>query len=100
LQLAPNNPATLSNLGMYYAAHGRTAEAEPLLRKAAAMPGASAQVRQNLALILGLEGHVDEAEHLARRDLPPEVVANNLAYLRAAQKPTTEHSWNAVGSAP
>jgi len=38
LALAPNNPATLTNLGMYYADARRAAEAEPLLRKAAAAP--------------------------------------------------------------
>ncbi len=56
LALAPNNPATLTNLGMYLAIHGDTAAAEPLLRKAADAPGATAQERQNLALVLGMEG--------------------------------------------
>jgi Flp pilus assembly protein TadD len=100
LQLAPDNPATLSNLAMFYAAHGQTADAETLLRKAAALPTATPQVRQNLALILGLGGRLDEAERLERHDLPPAVVANNLNYLRAAQAPTTERSWSAMQSAP
>ena len=33
--------------------------------------GAGAQERQNLALVLGLEGRFDEAERLERQDLPP-----------------------------
>ncbi|HEY9217886.1 MAG TPA: pilus assembly protein TadD, partial [Phenylobacterium sp.] len=41
------------------------------------------KVRQNLALVLGLQGRYDEAERLARQDLPPELVANNMAYLRS-----------------
>ena len=96
LTLAPDNPATLTNLGMYYAAHGDAAQAEPLLRKAAAAPGAGAQERQNLALVLGLEGRFDEAERLERQDLPPAAVANNLGYLHAATDPVRPHTWDSL----
>jgi Flp pilus assembly protein TadD len=96
--LAPANPAVLSNLGMYYATHGDAAQAEALLRRAAALPGATAQVRQNLALILGLQGKIAEAERLARQDLPPAVVANNLAYLKAAQTTPPQRSWDSLRS--
>ena len=96
LALAPNNAATLTNLGMFYAAHGDPAKAEPLLRKAAATPGAGVQERQNLALVLGLEGRFDEAERLERQDLPPAVVDNNLAYLRAATDPARPHTWDSL----
>ncbi|HWF76714.1 MAG TPA: tetratricopeptide repeat protein [Caulobacteraceae bacterium] len=96
LELAPDNAATLTNLGMYYATHGDPQRAEPLLRKAAAAPGAGAQERQNLALVLGLEGHFDEAERLERQDLPPSVVDNNLAYLRAAADPARPHTWDSL----
>ena len=97
LQLAPDNPAALTNLGLYYASHGQPQKAEPLLRRAAASPSAGAQERQNLALVLGLEGKLDEAERLERQDLPPEVVESNLAYLRAT--PATPRSWDALRSA-
>jgi Flp pilus assembly protein TadD len=98
LQLAPDNPATLTNLGMYYATHGQAADAEPLLRKAASLPGATAQERQNLALVLGLQGRLDEAAQLARQDLPPTQVDNNLAYLRAANGQATAHSWQGLSA--
>lgn len=101
--LAPNNPAAVSNLAMYLAAHGEAAEAERLLRAAATLPGATAQVRQNLALVLGLQGRLDEAEKIARQDLPPEVVANNLAYLRAAtgpDAPAPARDWNSLRAQP
>ena len=55
-----------------------------MLRQAAAQPGASLQVRQNLGLILGLQGRLSEAEQLQRQDLPPELAEANMAYLRAA----------------
>jgi Flp pilus assembly protein TadD len=99
LSLAPDNPATLSNLGMYYAGHGDAARAESLLRKAAAEPGAAAQERQNLALVLGLEGKFDEAERLARQDLPPDQVRNNLAYLRAASDGAPPRTWDSLKAA-
>ncbi len=84
LLLAPENPVVLSNAALFYAAQGDKAQAEVLLRKAAALPGASIQVRQNLALVLGLQGRLAEAEQIERQDLPPQIAANNLAYLRAA----------------
>lgn len=84
LALAPENPVVMSNLAMFYAGHGDALQAEALLRKAAARPDSTIQVRQNLALVLGLQGRLAEAEKIARQDLPPELVTNNLAYLRAA----------------
>ena len=88
LTLSPDNPAVLSNLGLWYATHGKPAEGETYLRRAAAQPGASPQERQNLALVLGMEGKLADAESLMREDLPPEVAAGNMAYLRAK---TTVH---------
>ena len=84
LQLSPENPAVLSNLALLLAAQGDRAQAEALLRRAAAQPTATAQERGNLALVLGLGGKVAEAEQIIRRDLPPELAEQNLAYLRAA----------------
>jgi Flp pilus assembly protein TadD len=96
LALAPDNPATLTNLGMFYATHGDAAKAEPLLLKAAAAPGATSQERQNLALVLGLEGRFDEAERIERQDLPPDEVDNNLAYLRADDAALPARSWDSL----
>lgn len=84
LALSPENPSVLANLGLFHVRKGSPATAEPLLRRAAAAPGATAQVRQNLAYVLGLQGKLAEAEALMRRDLPPEQVAGNLALLKAA----------------
>jgi Flp pilus assembly protein TadD len=82
--LAPNEPAVLSNYAMYQAARGDLPGAERLLRRAAAAPQLLPTVRQNLALVVGLQGRLDEAERLARQDLPPEMVASNMAWLKAA----------------
>ncbi|MFN3512111.1 MAG: tetratricopeptide repeat protein [Phenylobacterium sp.] len=97
--LAPNEPSAVSNLALFYANRGEAREAEALLRRAAAQPNAPIAVRQNLALVLGLQGRFDEAERLARQDLPPEAVANNLAWLRAvAAGGETTRSWDSLRS--
>ncbi len=98
LQLSPDNPAVLTNLGLHYAAKGDTGRAETLLRKAAVQPGAGLKERQDLALVLGLQGKFDEAEALERQDLPPDMAANNIAYLRAAGS-RSERTWQSVQGA-
>ncbi len=84
IALAPNEAAPNANYAMHLAASGDLPGAEAVLRRATAMPGATIQIRQNLALVIGLQGRLAEAEKLARQDLPPESVDNNLAWLRAA----------------
>jgi Flp pilus assembly protein TadD len=39
-------------------------------------------VRQNLALVVGLQGRLSEAEGIARADLPSDEMTSNVAYLR------------------
>ena len=55
--------------------------------QAVALPGATVQIRQNLAYVLGIRGNLTEAERLVRADLPPEAANNNIAYLRALSAP-------------
>ena len=82
LKLSPNNPAVLTNLAMARLTAGDLAGAEPLLRTAVAQKNATIQERQDLALVLGLEGQLPEAERLMRQDLPPEMADANLAWLQ------------------
>ena len=81
LALSPENPNVLSNMAMAMVAGGDSASAEPLLRRAAAHPDATLQMRQNLALVLGLNGNRTEAEQILRRHLPPEQADRNLQWL-------------------
>jgi Flp pilus assembly protein TadD len=81
------NPGELSvqnNMAMSFALEGQLPQAEKILRAAVAQPGVAAQprIRQNLALVVGLQGHYDEARKIASEDLPPEEVDANLAYLQ------------------
>ena len=71
LDLKPNEPSILSNLGMSYVLEGDLRTAETYMRSAAQQPGADSRVRQNLALVVGLQGRFDEAEKIARRSSRP-----------------------------
>lgn len=94
LDLKPNEPSVLSNLGMSYVLTKDLRTAETYLRKAIAQPGADSSVRQNLALVVGLQGRYQEAEQIAREELSPAQAEANVAYLRSMmhQQPT----WNAL----
>lgn len=82
LKIRPNEPTVLSNLGLSYALAKNLPTAEETLRLAANQPGADMRVRQNLALVLALQGKFAEAEELSRRDLPPMDAAQNVAAIR------------------
>jgi Flp pilus assembly protein TadD len=82
LRIVPDEPSVLSNLGLSYALSKDLPKAETTLRRAAAQPGADEKVRQNLALVVGLQGRFQEAETIARGDLSPDEAAANVAYLR------------------
>ena len=69
LKIAPGEPSVLSNLGLSYALTKQLPEAEAALREASASPRADARMRQNLALVLALEGKFAEAERISRQDM-------------------------------
>ncbi|MFS8048233.1 tetratricopeptide repeat protein [Rhizobium sp. BR 314] len=83
LVLAPNEPTVLSNLGMSYVLTGDLKNAESYLRSAIAQPGKDSRVRQNLALVVGLQGRFAEAEKIAREELTPQQANANVTYLRS-----------------
>ena len=90
LKIIPDEPSVLSNLGLSYALGKDLTKAEATLRQAVARPGADPRVRQNLALVVGLQGRFAEAESIARSDLPPEEAAANVAYLKQMMSEHTD----------
>src|SRR6266704_2238915 len=82
LKIVPEEPSVLSNLGLSYMLSRDLPNAEQTLRRAYANPRADARVRQNLALVVGLQGHFAEAETIAKGDLPADEAAANVGYLR------------------
>ena len=69
---------------MSFALEGNLKQAEASFRQADALPRSRSEprIRQNLALVVGLQGRFDEASKLASEDLPPEQVEANMAYLK------------------
>jgi Flp pilus assembly protein TadD len=82
LRMRPDEPSVMSNLGLSYALNKQLPEAEQTLRDAANNARADMRVRQNLALVLALEGKFAEAEDWSRRDLAPMDAAANVASIR------------------
>jgi Flp pilus assembly protein TadD len=82
LKIAPGEPSVLSNLGLSYALTKQLPEAEAALREASASPRADARVRQNLALVLALEGKFAEAEQISRQDMTAQAASANVAAIR------------------
>ena len=64
----------------------------PLSRRAGAKGSNDPRVRQNLALVVGLQGRFEEAQTIARADLPPDEAAANVAYLR--QMMSQPNNWS------
>jgi hypothetical protein len=82
LALSPGQPSVTSNLAMAHAANGEAPRAEAVLRKIAESPDADPRVRQNLALVLGLQGKYDEARAVSARDIPQDTASANVEYVR------------------
>ena len=82
LKIAPNEPSVLSNLGLSYVLSRDLPKAEETLRQAYASGRADARVRQNLGLVVGLQGRFAEAESIVKADLPADQAAANVAYLK------------------
>jgi Flp pilus assembly protein TadD len=94
LLIAPNEASLEANMGLSYAMTNELDKAEQHLRKASAMRGASAQVRQNLALVVGLQGRFDECRAMFAKDLPPDQVEANMSYIRALL--TQQNRWDLI----
>jgi Flp pilus assembly protein TadD len=97
LLIAPNEASLEANMGLSFAMTNQLEKAELHLRKAVAMRGANSQIRQNLALVIGLQGRFDESRALFAKDLPPEQVEANMDYIRALI--TQQNRWDLIKGA-
>jgi Flp pilus assembly protein TadD len=96
LDIQPNEPSVLSNLGMSYLLARDLKTAETYLRSAINQPGADSRIRQNLALVVGLQGRFQEAENIARQELTAAQAEANVAYLKAML--AQDNSWQKLAS--
>jgi Flp pilus assembly protein TadD len=100
LKIVPGEPSVLSNLGLSYMLSKNLPKAEEALRQAYASGRADARVRQNLALVIGLQGRFPEAEQIVRADLPPDEATANVAYLKQMLNRKDDPRTGAAGKMP
>lgn len=96
LIIAQDEPSLYANLGLSFAMSNQLDQAEKALRRATSLPKATRKVRLNLALVIGLQGRFDEARALYAKELPPEDVEANMAYIRALL--TQQNKWDRIKS--
>ncbi|RYE88504.1 MAG: tetratricopeptide repeat protein [Hyphomicrobiales bacterium] len=94
LTIAPNEASLYANLGLSYAMTNNLGEAEANLRRATQLRGANSKIRQNLALVIGLQGRFDECRAMFAAELAPDQVEANMAYIRALL--TQQNRWDAI----
>ena len=82
LKIVPDEPSVLSNLGLSYVLSKDLPKAEATLRRANSRADADPRVRQNLGVVVGLQGRLAEAESIVKADRPAEEAAANVAYLK------------------
>ncbi|MHA6298657.1 tetratricopeptide repeat protein [Devosia sp. CAU 1758] len=92
--IAPGEASIETNLGLSYAMTNELTTAEGHLRRAVQMRGATTQTRQNLALVVGLQGRFQEARAIYAAELPPQQVESNMAYVRALL--TQQNRWDMI----
>jgi Flp pilus assembly protein TadD len=86
LALQPGHPSVVNNLALAYTMNGDAGKGEELLRQASASSEANAKVRQNLALVLGLQGKYDESTKVGSVDLPADKAQQNTDLLKKMVK--------------
>ena len=93
LTLSQEQTSVMNNLAMAYAMAGDAGKAEEVLRRIEAK-GGNAKSRQNLALVLGLQGKFDESKQIASKDMSAEGAASDTAYLKRMVKVDKSTQWS------
>jgi Flp pilus assembly protein TadD len=83
LALDPNNQSAKNNLALSMALTGDNAGAINILEDLSRSAGSTTVNRQNLALVYGVSGQLDQARQVSSADLPPDAVERNIATMRA-----------------
>ena len=91
LLLSGGAPGPLNNLALSQMLSGSPEQAETLLRRAMDQNTANAQIRQNLALALALQGQFAEAQSIALIDATPEMARANMDYVRSMMNSTRRY---------
>jgi tetratricopeptide (TPR) repeat protein len=82
LRIAPDEPTVLSNLGLSYVQSKDLAKAEETLRRANSLAKGDRRIRENFALVVGLQGRTAEAERILKDGRPADEAAADVAFLK------------------
>jgi Flp pilus assembly protein TadD len=93
---APGDPALTVDLALSLAITGNYPNAISVLQPLAVSAAGTAQERQTLALIYGLNGNTAEAARLGRIDLDDASVEHNLAYYQSLRELSPEARSQAI----
>lgn len=85
LTVSPNQASVMNNLGMAHIANGNPAKAEEMLRRAVAASN-DPKMKQNLALVLGLQGKHDEAKTVRASTGVAETASADTDYIKRMAK--------------
>jgi Flp pilus assembly protein TadD len=100
LMLSQEQTSVMNNLAMAYAMAGQADKAEAILRRIEAK-GGNAKSRQNLALVLGLQGKFDESKTVASQEMgASSALADNdvLRRMVKVDKPVAEATVSKVSA--
>lgn len=86
LEIVPDHPSVLNNLALSFALEGQHDKAEALLRQASRKGSKDKKAEQNLALILGLNGKIDDAKAVSEKVLPAGKAKANVAYFTGRKR--------------
>jgi len=99
LALSKEQPSVLNNLALAYTLSGEAQKAEDLLRRASAQNSQHAsRIRQNLVLVLGVQGRHNEAKQTAMAEGDGDAVANATLLAEIVKAPA-EQAQRAPGTA-
>ena len=93
LMLSQEQTSVMNNLAMAYAMAGEAGKAEDVLRRIEAK-GGNAKSRQNLALVLGLQGKFDESKSVSTQAMGAESAASDTDYLKRMVKVEKVAKWS------
>lgn len=96
MTLGRPSAALLNNAGLSHLITGDLDEAILLFRRAASAPGATSQVRMNLAMALSLKGETAEAERVAEGATPQAIAENAVAFYSSIGRPAD--AWSVAAS--
>jgi Flp pilus assembly protein TadD len=82
LNLSPNEPTILSNMGMSLMLSGDLKQSESYFKRAVSSGSRDIRIRQNYALAVGLQGRIKEAQQIAVEGMSSAAAQQNIAYLQ------------------